>query len=247
MSEQQVPSRLDLYLDGLLDPQEAAAFEQAMASDPALAAQVELQRRIDASLSRAFAYPEDADVSVPEARAIPLAGSSSRRFSWKRVGAVTAVAASLTIAFILSRPNTFDPPIRPVLVKLTACEVYKRLNDNNWVPSFRCKSDEEFVAAVQKRLGSSVLIPMSTLGVTLDGWGYADGYEGSPLSLHAMYLLTHVGDRRVLVMMDTKANESSVPKGTCGINLFRREVGSVVLYEVSPLDQPKAIEAAIPM
>jgi hypothetical protein len=247
MSEHSLPTRLDRYLDGLLDPQEAAAFEREVAADPALAAELELQRRIDASLSRAFAYPEGVEASLLDPAPIPFV-PAKRRFSWKRVAAVASLAASLTVAYIVSRPGAFDPPLKGgAAFTMTACEVYKRLNDNNWVPSYKCKNDEEFVAAVRKRLGTAVLIPLGTVGVTLDGWGYPDSYEGSPLSIHAMYLMTHVGDRRVLVMMDTKANENPVPKGTCEVNLFRREVGSMVLYEVSPLDAPKAIEAAIPL
>ena len=53
----QQPSNLDLYLDGLLAGPELRAFEEQLARDPQLAAQVEAQRRIDDSLQRVMAAP----------------------------------------------------------------------------------------------------------------------------------------------------------------------------------------------
>jgi hypothetical protein len=248
MTERSGPAQVDLYLDGLLTAEQAASFERVMAADPALAAQVKLQRQIDQSVARQFSYPVGADPSIPQPHPQPQPQPIPFRPralpNWARTAGLGGIAACLAIAYWVLNPTEQAPPV-VAQARLSACDVYTQLEMANWVPSFTCKSDDEFVAAVAKRLGEGLLIPLNTVGVTLDGWGYADGYSGSPLSGDTMYLLTHVGDKRVLVLMDLKKNDATLNKGSCCIKLFRREVGPFVLYEVTPDDQSKAIDAAI--
>ncbi|MCX5688905.1 MAG: hypothetical protein NTV94_03805 [Planctomycetota bacterium] len=242
MTDRSKPSQADLYLDGLMTAEQAALFERELANNPALSAEVDLQRRIDQSIARQYSYPANSDTSLPEPKPIPFRPKAGP--NWIRTGALGAVAACVTIACWMINP--FEPaPVVVPQARLSACDVYTQLEMANWVPSFKCKSDDEFVAAVAKRLGSGMLIPLSTVGVTLDGWGYADGYVGSPLSKDTMYLLTHVGDQRVLVLMDLKKNDAPITKGACCTKVFRREVGPFVLYEITPNTEAKAIDAAV--
>ena len=245
MNERSLPSDLDLYVDGLMTPEQAAAFERVIATNPQLAAEVQLQIRIDASLSSQYAYPQGLSTAVPDAPTLPFEAAARPRPRWGRMLAFTAVAACAAMLVWVGNPFAPLPPVVEPK-RLTACDVYKNLEAGNWIPSFKCNSDEEFVVAVAKQLGSGLLIPLSTVGVTLDGWGYADGYAGSPISGETMYLLTHVGEKRVLVLMDKKANDHPVATGDCSLNLFRREVGDLVLYEVSPNASSTAIDAAVP-
>ena len=245
MNERSLPSDLDLYLDGLMTPEQAAAFKRVIDTDPRLAAEVRLQTRIDASLSSQFDYPRGLDTAVPDAPSLPFEAPARRAPRWGRILGFTAVAACASMLVWFGNPFAPLPPVVEPK-RLTACDVYKNLETANWVPSFKCNSDEEFVVAVAKQLGSGLLIPLSTVGVTLDGWGYADGYAGSPISGETMYLLTHVGEKRVLVLMDRKANDQPVQSGTCSLNVFRREVGDLVLYEVSPNAASTASDAAVP-
>ena len=50
---------LDLYIDGLLDDERRAAFERRLIADPALAAELELQRSLEARLGVAFPVPDE--------------------------------------------------------------------------------------------------------------------------------------------------------------------------------------------
>lgn len=242
MTERSGPSQVDLYLDGLMTAEQAASFERAMQSDPNLAAQVKLQREIDQSLSRQFSYPVGLDPTLPQPAPIPFRPRTMPR--WIRTAGLGGIAACLAVTYWALNPPEQAPPVAPPS-RLSVCDVYTQLEMANWVPTFKCASDDEFVAAVAKRLGEGLLIPLNTVGVTLDGWGYADGYSGSPLSGETMYLLTHVGEKRVLVLMDLKKNDAPVKKGSCCIKVFRREVGPFVLYEVTPNEASKAIDAAV--
>jgi len=240
-------SRLDEYLDGLLHGEELAQFERTIAADPALSAQVALQQRIDSSISAQFKYSaNEANLTPPAPQPIPIARGGKR---WilaalasisARQRAMLAVAAALLITCIYIYWPEEEVNFYPIDA------VYANLDTSGWQPDFKCETDDQFAAKVNERFGSPVLIPMSTPGVTLVGWGYANDYEGSPMSKDAMYLLTTVEDRRVLVVMDNAECDRGLEltKGS-KYHLFRKEIDGVVLYEMTPFKKPRVINAAV--
>lgn len=231
--------QLEAYLDGQLGPQEQAAFEAlAAARKFPLNEQVKLQREIDLSMARLFAYEAPNNLELPAPAPLPIA--KHVRTQRLRLGAVLALAASLLLACIYIYWPRQEIRIGPVQ------STYARLERTGWNPDFTCKTDEEFAQKVKERLGTAMVIPMSTLGVVLDGWGYAQDYDGGPLSKSTMYLLTHVDGKRVLVLIDKKKNDRELylpPNST--LTLHRKEIGDLILYEVTPWTQSKAIDAAI--
>jgi len=231
-------TQLEAYLDGQLGPEAHAAFEAlATARKFPLAEKVKLQREIDASMARLFAY-EAQDVELPATSTLPIA--KHVRNQRLRFGAILALAASLLIACLYIYWPRKEFRIGPVQ------STYARLDRTGWNPDFTCKTDEEFAVKVKERLGTAMVIPMSTLGVVLDGWGYAQDYDGGPLSNSTMYLLTHVDGKRVLVLIDKKKNDRELflpPDST--LTLHRRKIGDLILYEVTPWPTSKAIDAAI--
>lgn len=228
--------QLEAYLDGQLRPQEQAAFEAlAAARKFPLNEKVKLQREIDLSMARLFAY-EAPNLELPA----PLPIGKHVRSSRLRLGVVLALAASLLLAVTYMYWPRQEIRIGPVQ------STYARLERTGWNPDFTCKTDEEFAQKVKERLGTAMVIPMSTLGVVLDGWGYAQDYDGGPLSNSTMYLLTHVDGKRVLVLIDKRKNDRKLylpPDST--LTLHRKEIGDLILYEVTPWPQSKAIDAAI--
>lgn len=239
---------LDLYLDSLLSPEECADFERSLQLDAALTNQLLLQRNVDARLRELFAYapPVTLPATLPEtfspSAAPPQPVSYSFPAARRRFVGLAALAASLLLAF------TYVYWPRTEVKFISPDEAYRRLAVTGWVPAFICENDEQFIAAVRKRFNDSVLIPAATLGVVLNGWGYAEGYEGSPLSANAMFLLTHADGERVLVLMDSTSSDThpKLSAASKGLNLFRRDVDGIVLYEISPLPEPKVIPHALP-
>src|SRR4051812_19803603 len=87
------PSQLDLYLDGLLPDDQRRAFEEEIGRDPNLRAQLDAQRRLDASLRRTLIAP--APFSLPTS---PLLHSPISPWRRVRTSPWLAFAACLLIA-----------------------------------------------------------------------------------------------------------------------------------------------------
>jgi hypothetical protein len=100
------------YADGELDPAERAAIEQAMRTDPALAAAVERHRALRADVAAAFAGildepvparlqpPAPAPANVVSLEAAREKRTERRRWSWPEWG---ALAATLVVGVLAGR------------------------------------------------------------------------------------------------------------------------------------------------
>lgn len=238
--------RLDLYLDGLLEGDDLAAFERDLAASPALRRQLEAQQRIDAELRRLFAYdPARAASPQPEPTAIagridgttvstkrPAAPSPTiRRLRLYAIAAVLLLAlAGSWAAYVHLTTPTFDKVLSPA-------EVYAMVDQ----PEFVCETDAEFAAAIDDRLGQPLVLAAAP-GIEAIGWAYGDDYNGRIVGRKTMVLINKVRGQKVLVFMDRRRDDRALDTPpSSGLNLFRREVGDLVLYEVTPLDQPEVI------
>lgn len=231
---------IDAYLDGMMTDAERAAFEARLEQDAELRRVVEFQRQVDQSLVRQLPYQPPAPA--------PIAISSARRVSWKRLGWIGAIAAVIVLSVITALYIA-----RPSGTKFRAPDlVYRDFESKGWKPSWVCKDDREFAEMVDFYLHSAVVVPLSTPGVDLMGWSFADQWDkgrplGTPLSQQTLALLTKVDGRNVLVLMDRESSDRKldVPKRS-GLHLFRRTVNGLVLYEVSPLSEPRVLPKAVP-
>jgi hypothetical protein len=96
------------YADGELDPAERAAIEQAMRTDPAIAAAVERHRALRVDVAAAFAGILDEPVParlLPPAPVVSLAAerekrTERRRWSWPEWG---ALAATLVVGVLAGK------------------------------------------------------------------------------------------------------------------------------------------------
>jgi hypothetical protein len=234
---------LDAYFDGTLSPADLARFDEALLTDASLREAVALQREIDASLARLYTYPGMRELPAP----VPVTETTSTTTnpaipgSWllKRSTWLGAIAASLLAAAVF----VYWP--RAEFTLIPAERVYQRTLATGWNPAFICETDEEFVRVVAERFGQGLLIPSATTGVVLNGWAYSDDYAGSPISPQTMILMAHAEGQPVMVLMDTARNDRTVTvPPESGLQVFRRRVGRLVLYELTPLDRAIVIEAA---
>lgn len=238
MSEQppNVHDLIDLYIDGMLPPEEAARFEAALETDPDLRRQLEFQGEIDRSLKAQFAPP------APETAAsivTALKSAGPRTFN-RRLFALAAMLALAAGGFFISQKYFAPPEIK----RLAPGLVYSRLATSGWPVEFVCADEKEFASVMLRQLGAPLFIPAETPGVVVAGWSYTGGYDGSVLGPSTMFLITRVDQQPVLVLLDKAQfdRELELPPES-NLHLHRRELQGVIMYEISPLTEPRVIGA----
>lgn len=222
--------RLDAYLDGQLSGADREAVERAMAADPTLAEEVRLQRTIDESLGRLFAG--GAPVADPVGRGM-WRGTGRlwiRPLVWS-IAAALVIAASLWVFFgpqVVVRRGSGDP-----LGKLYADE-----KAVGFAPKEVCTTPEAFAEWTRQYVGQPIYPAAHHEGIEFVGWTYAPGV----ISGSTPVLLAKVDGNDVLVAMDRRVREKHELGTPClPLHSFRAEVGSAVVYEVTPLDRPRII------
>jgi hypothetical protein len=239
---------LDAYLDGQLDAPERARFERRLRLDPELQAELELQRRVDEALRRRFRPPSPQRIlqalsgraSEPEILRLP----PSRRWFQRPWG--VAAAASIVVALLganwyvwTTLPHGLGPrPARPPIELVSLESGYQHEIKKGFRPLWLCETDHQFASSIFRSLGQGLLISLPPPGIKAKGLSYCPS-----LSENTMILLAEVESHPVVVFIDRLAADSrpSLP-GDSGLRLFRREVGTLVLYEVTPLSEPRVLE-----
>ncbi len=174
-------SRVDLisaYLDGSLDHAQTQAFEKSLAQDPSLQAEVQFQRRLDASLGRIFDFEPAATATADAPAPIPMPAPAPRT-SHRRLGTLLSIAAALLLALGLTYYflNSTDPKL------IGPDKVYAKMQAVNFVPQWKCKDNQEFIETVQKHLGEGLLVTDdAAAGLQVVGWAYSSTYDKYAIS-----------------------------------------------------------------
>ncbi len=223
--------RLDRYLDDSLSGPELAAFEAQAASDPSLRAEIDRQRRIDASLRRSFA-----PVAVAAAQS---AVSGPSRDVLGRIRWVVAAAAVIAIGTALAWPTLFPSHAdssKPTIVgkpRLSAPDAsYEEILAQGFHPYTVCENDAQFADYTRTRFDQPLVVKDPT-GIQVVGWVY----EQRVLSTSTLSLLVKDGADKIVVFLDRKGQDRQLAIAPDSkLHLFRAEVGNVVMYEVTPRD-----------
>ncbi|QOJ14646.1 MAG: hypothetical protein HRU75_08335 [Planctomycetia bacterium] len=228
MSTNPPRDRLDEYFDGRLSPEERAEFEHAAAGDTSIAREREIQARIDAGLRRQFT-PPSADALLrrlqSRPRVIPV---------WRRP-ALAAAAVLLLVATgtVMFRWLTADTPLDPLFryQPRPLAQVYFDERRAGFEPLWECREPAEFRKAFVDHLGSGLAFASVPTGATT--WGVS--YSATSLSRNSVLVLARIDGQDILVVADRVENAAmSVPVPE-GLHVHRKEVGALVLYEISPL------------
>jgi hypothetical protein len=239
---------IDAYLAGELSGPALADFEARLAREPGLRSAVEAQRSIEASLREAFA-PSAAAASIaariagPESEKAVLGSVRPSTRSWTRrmwMGLAASVAVvGVLVAVYVFRPSPADPrgPRAPG-------EVYAAVVDGGFVPPVVCPNDPDlFAQLVESRLGTKLVPSLAAnSGIALTGWGYSNHW-GTPLGPGTLVLLATQGETKLIVIMDKVRNDKPLAEPGKGLHMFRKVTGDLVLYEISPLEQPILLPA----
>lgn len=223
---------IDAFLAGELSGSGLADFEARLAADAFLRDALDAQRTVDASLRQAFAPPAE-QVIAPETKPVLASIRPSTRRLWMGLAASLAIVGVLVAVYVF-KPSSADPraPRSPG-------EVYAAVLKGGFVPPVVCPNDPDlFAQLVESRLGTKLVPTLaSNSGIALTGWGYSNHW-GTPLGPGTLVLLATRGDTKVIVIMDKVRNDRALASPVAGLHMHRKVTGDLVLYEISPLEQP---------
>ena len=227
----------DAYLDGLLTGERLARFEELVRKHPGLRARVESQRKLNDSLRRQMAPGFDSErVEAMLATAQPTSrtGRSRRVLLAASIGLVFVVGAAV-VYLTNSGPTAAPPPTftPQKFVYAEPAEVYRELEANGFEPDYVCADDQEFLAYTENKFETAFLV-RSAPGVALIGWT-----KTTVFSSYTGAMMAKAGGRDVVLIVDRVADDRELedPPGE-GLRLFRRTIGDLLLYEITPGDEP---------
>jgi hypothetical protein len=237
---------LDAYLDGLLSADARSTFQSHLQHDAGLRRQIELQRMIDSAMRRLWAPPELQDTLNESLAALLGAKSMNQDAAVKlrkpnRLRIALNIAAAVAIAAVaLYRLTGFlnTPPQdgRYFRAEQKAMDtIYNEKLATGFVPEWKCEDDKEFTRTFEHQLFQPLVMMTPPPGLAMGGLGYCN-----VLSPYSMFMLAHVHNDKVIVFFDRlDADKELPPLSDPRLRRFRRELGELVLYEVTPLDEPQ--------
>lgn len=218
---------LEAYLDDTLTPEQRRAFEARARHDETLARELALQRRAEESLKRQFqppAMPVLPTTTTTDGRALEAA--PARGPSRLRLFVPLAAAAALAITAGVYLTLLAGTPVGPV---------YHKVVDAGFTPQWVCETDEQFTQYTKERFGTPWTFDNDP-SIRLVGWRYSEDV----LSPDESVLLATKGREKIVVVADEAAHDRRL-RESGGLHVFRRTLGDLVLYEISPLEQPHVI------
>ena len=234
---QQPEARLQAYLDGQLPAQEREAFAREIAANADLAAQIALQKRIEESLRRSFKTPEPpAKIELPQRELATLKARSRRRMliiAGLAATAVTIFWVALAWRFFGGEAEPNYDPNQPL------ADIYQMTVAQGFKPKWVCDNPEEFASTFQKRQGQPLVLAALPAGTKMEGLTYVGG-----LSRYTTTMLARADGKPVMVFVDRADSDPhpAEPAAKTGLHLFRKQLGSLVLYEISSLDHPAVMD-----
>jgi len=239
---------IEAFLDGTLPPDEHAQMRLLIENDAAMKDECRRQAALDTSLLRLFTPPAVPSVGTSDQpssdhRHAPRPRRSPTRWSRFRVPAIAAMvlialgmaAWSLVDLFFPETPSTYSTGNYPVHRNPTTFVAeYHALVNAGFKPDWVCQTQAQFVQTFQSNLGQPLLFEPGGTDISMVGLSYAN-----ILSERTIVFLGKVHDAPALVFVDRMENDKpqSLPPGG-GLHLFHRQLGGLILYELTPLDQP---------
>jgi hypothetical protein len=89
------------------------------------------------------------------------------------------------------------------------------------------------------RQGQGLLLAAMPEGTKMDGLTYCGG-----LSRYTTTMLAHVGQSPVMVFVDRADADTHPPQPSASskLNLFKKQLGPLVMYELTPLDHAAVMD-----
>ncbi len=246
------PDRLEAYLDDQMAQPEREAFERTLQTDTELRAQVEFQGEIDQTLRRLFVPSppsEELIASLRRAASEPseakIPASAAGRKLWQMVRLVSLTTAACLVWgwvawFYLGSSDSASRgyAVRPLAV------IYQESVERGFEPLWVCEDDRQFASTFLKRQGQGLLLRPLPEGTQMVGLAYLKAIRGTTTTLMA-----RVDGEPVMVFVERLDRDRTLPapSDSSGLHLYRKELASLVLYELTPLDSPHVMEFFYPV
>jgi len=219
--------RMNAYLDDLLSPEQRVEFELELERDASLRATMKLQREIDRSLQQMFSPPNDPRPSLPA-----QSERGARQRNWtgnlRRIGFWAVAASVVWFAVFLGMPRSHRIRFNERPLE----EIYDQCVTAGFQPYWDCNDDpDRFAATFRSRNGVALKLGQLLPGCRMAGLSYLAGISRSTTAMLAL-----VDSDEVIVFVDELVNDRDIepPPESSGLRLYRKELGSLVLYEITP-------------
>lgn len=224
---------LDRYIDDVMPGDERARFEARIAGESVLARRLEheldLERRIDRGLRRAFAPPDA--LARSSLGATPDKSAGVRRSWW--LAAAAAILVGLFLVWWSTKPDhrrSLAPDGR------TWGQAYASAVEHRSAPSISaCTSIEDLARVCTQRYGSPLRLPA---GPVLAATTILDEPAFAPWTA----LLINSEPRPILVLIGPRgALPDPVFDPADGLIVRRREIGPLSVLEITPFPEARLL------
>lgn len=162
------------------------------------------------------------------------------RWSWPRRLAVAAVLALVFVlgwfALVESQPAGRYAVGEP----RSMVDVYRSRAEIGFAPDWRCESEQIFIETFQETLGQPLRLAEEDMPADISMLGLAYDNVLTPRTIIMTGLVEGEG---VLVFIDRNGpTRPATVSGESGLQVFQREVGNLVLYELTPLDSSRMLK-----
>lgn len=153
--------------------------------------------------------------------------------------AIVAVAAAIAWAVVgwqyfglQQGQDEFDP-------RMPLADIYRLRVESGFQPAWLCDDDRQFYDTFLGRQGQGLLLAELPPDRHMVGLAYCGG-----LSHLTTAMLARVDSRPVMLFVDRLADDAPQvePPAGSGLRLFRKQLGPLVIYEVSPFDSPTMLD-----
>jgi hypothetical protein len=268
-------SDLDAYLDGLLEPARQRECVQRAKLDVSFRAELELQQQIELELRRRFQVPPvpplaaqisgraDEAVAGRNGTSRPIQPNSAQRASrpaaqtpahpvgWQRwlpvewtfpwqlagLGALAAIAwLAVAWALVPSESSRAEFRPRPLAV------VYRETVRNGFQPLYAGTEADRIRDTFYHRHGQALKLGKLPEDCRVEGLSYVPS-----VSQHSTAILARVQNQPVMLFVDKLARDAARPPTEAhGLRIYRAELNELVIYEVTPLHEPRLISLLLP-
>ena len=172
-----------------------------------------------------------------EENTVELASSEQSRVAPGKKARQLMMIVAACVAWAIVGWQIFVASTDDGYVEVAMADIYEKCVDDGFQPKWVCDDDREFAETFQKRQGQPLLLKPESRDVMV-GLSYLKG-----ISAHTTTMLASVDGEPVLVFVDSleRDTQPDKPSWSSGLNLFRKELDGLVLYELSPLDEPRVL------